>query len=58
MIQALKIKDADASVVLPIAQMSFIGTLVLSVIFLKEKLSVRKIAGMICGVLAVLLLSL
>lgn len=55
---ALSLKYGDASVVLPIAQMSFIGTLVLSVIFLKEKLSARKIAGMVCGVLAVLLLSL
>ena len=55
---ALSLKYGDASVVLPIAQMSFIGTLILSVIFLKEKLSVRKIAGMVCGVLAVLLLSL
>ena len=33
-----------------IAQMSFLGTLALSVIFLKEKLSALKIIGMLCGI--------
>ena len=55
---ASALKYGDASVVLTIAQMSFLGTLTLSVIFLKEKLSIRKIAGMICGIAAILLLSL
>lgn len=56
MAQALKF--GNASVVLTIAQMSFLGTLVLSVIFLKEKLTFRKITGMVCGIAAILLLSL
>ena len=52
------LKYGDASVVLTIAQMSFLGTLALSVIFLKEKLSAKKIVGMICGIAAILLMSL
>ena len=47
-----------AGVVLSIAQMSFLGTLLLSVIFLKEKLEKFKVAGIVCGVAAILLLSL
>ena len=47
-----------AGVVLSIAQMSFLGTLLLSVIFLKEKLEKFKVAGILCGVAAILLLSL
>ena len=47
-----------AGVVLPIAQMSFLGTLLLSVIFLKEKLEKFKIAGILCGVAAILRLAL
>ena len=38
--------------------MSFLGTLLLSVIFLKEKLEPFKIAGMVCGTAAILLLAL
>ena len=55
---ASALKYGNASVVLTIAQMSFLGTLALSVIFLKEKLTVRKITGMSCGIAAILLLSL
>ena len=47
-----------AGVVLSIAQMSFLGTLLLSVLFLKEKLEKFKVAGIVCGVAAILLLSL
>ena len=41
-----------------IAQMSFLGTLALSVIFLKEKLSPLKITGMLCGIASIFLLTL
>lgn len=54
---ASALKYGNASIVLTIAQMSFIGTLILSVIFLKEKLDAKKITGMICGIGAILLLS-
>ena len=47
-----------AAVVLPIAQMSFIGTFVLGVFFLKERFSQAHIPALLCGVAAVLLLSL
>ena len=52
------LKYGNASIVLTIAQMSFLGTLALSMIFLKEKLDHKKIAGMLCGITALLLLSL
>ncbi len=55
---ALSLQYGEASVVLPIAQMSFLVTLGLSVLLLKEKLNRRKIAAVCCGVIAVLLLSL
>lgn len=48
---------ANASIVLPIAQMSFLGTLTLSALFLKEKLTLPKILGILCGIGAILLLS-
>ena len=38
--------------------MSFLGTLLLSVVFLKEKLEKFKIAGIVCGIGAILLLAL
>ena len=47
----------DASIVLPIQQMSFLATFFLGVIFLKEKVTWRKIAALGCGVAALLLLS-
>ena len=37
------LKLGNASIVLPIAQMSFLGTLLLSVLFLKEKVDILKI---------------
>ncbi|MBE6392892.1 MAG: DMT family transporter [Lentisphaerae bacterium] len=55
---ASALKYGDASVVLTIAQMSFLGTLALSVIFLKEKLSPLKITGMLCGIASIFLLTL
>jgi len=47
----------DASRVLPIAQMSFLVTFVLSVVFLKEKFDVRKTIALLLGIVAVLLLA-
>jgi len=47
----------DASIVLPIQQMSFLATFFLSVAFLKEKITARKVAALVCGVAALLLLS-
>lgn len=55
---ASALKYGNASIVLTIAQMSFLGTLALSVIFLKEKLTIRKMIGMVCGIAAILLLTL
>ncbi len=47
-----------ASVVLPVAQMSFLGTGLLGVWLLKEKITWRKSGAFACGVAAILLLSL
>ena len=55
---AKALQSGAAGIVLSIAQMSFLGTLFLSVIFLKEKLEKFKIAGIICGVAAILMLAL
>ena len=48
----------DASIVLPIQQMSFLATFFLGVAFLKEKVTLRKLAALACGVVALLLLSI
>ena len=48
----------DASIVLPIQQMSFLATFFLGVFFLKEKITIRKLAALACGVVALLLLSI
>ena len=47
-----------ASIVLPIAQMSFLLTGLAGAIFLKEPMTLRKIAAMLSGAAAVVLLSL
>ncbi len=52
----LHLPDGAASIVLPIAQMSFLLTFIMGAIFLKEKVSKRKIAALLCGCLAILLL--
>ena len=54
---AWSLAAGDASIVLPIQQMSFLATFFLGVIFLKEKVTWRKIAALGCGVAALLLLS-
>ena len=55
---ACSLKLGDASRVLPIAQMSFLLTFVMGVIWLKEKCDWRKIVAMVSGVGAVVLLSI
>lgn len=54
---ALNTPGGKASVVLPIAQMSFLVTFVLSAIFLKEKITIRKIIALACGTAAMFLLA-
>ena len=53
----LALHYGKASVVLQVAQMSFLATFILSVIFLKEKITVLKVAALLCGTGAMLLLS-
>ena len=55
---AHSVRLGNASIVLPIMQMSFILTFVLSALILKEKLTVYKFMALICGVAALLLLSI
>ena len=47
----------DASIVLPIQQMSFLATFFLGVFFLHEQITWRKVAALLCGAAALLLLS-
>jgi uncharacterized membrane protein len=54
----LALSVGNASIVLSIAQMSFLLTFILSVIFLKEKVTLFKLLAMVCGVGAILLLTL
>ena len=55
---ALALQYGDASVVLPLAQMSFIATAGLGILFLKEKISLKKILGIIAGILCILCMSI
>lgn len=55
---ARALQEGNAGIVLSIAQMSFPGTLLLSVLILHEPVSRRKLLGVAFGVLAVILLSL
>ncbi len=54
---AESLKTGEAAVVLPIAQMSFIGTFLLDVLFLGERLTIAKTAGALGGVAGILLLA-
>ncbi|MBL4575346.1 MAG: EamA family transporter, partial [Opitutaceae bacterium] len=54
---ALALQYGEAGIVLPIAQMSFLGTFVLGVFFLKESLSRRKLLGIAVGILCVFVMS-
>lgn len=53
----LALSVGSASVVLPIAQMSFLATFILSVIFLHEKITFWKGTALVCGCAAMLLLT-
>lgn len=55
---AHSVRLGNASIVLPIMQMSFILTFILSALILKEKLTVCKFMALLCGVAALLLLSI
>ena len=55
---AASLRHGDASVVLPIAQMSFIGTFILSIAFMGEVFSLRKLSAVLSGAAAVILLSI
>ena len=55
---AASVYYGKAAVVLPLAQMSFIGTFILGVLFLKEKFSKKHLGALFCGIAAVILLSL
>lgn len=55
---AHSVRLGNASIVLPIMQMSFVVTFVLSAIFLKEKLTVYKFFALLSGAAALLLLSI
>jgi uncharacterized membrane protein len=55
---ALALQHGDAAVVLPLAQMSFIGTCGLGILFLKEKLSFKKALGILAGILCILCMSI
>lgn len=46
------------SIVLPLNSMSFIVTIILSVIFYKEKITLRRISGVVLSILAIILLGL
>ena len=48
----------NASIVNPIAQMSFLGTFVLSVVFLHEKMTLKKLLALILGCAAIVCLTI
>lgn len=54
----LALKYGDASIILPISQMSFLGTAVIAAFFLHEKLSLRKKTGMAFAVLCIVFMAL
>lgn len=58
LLMAFAVKYGDASITLPIAQMSFPVTFLLSILFLKERITVWKGLGVILSVGAVFLLCL
>jgi len=54
----LSVKAGEAIVAVPIAQLSFVVTAVLSAWLLKERVTSRKVLGIFCAVAAILILSL
>ena len=55
---AHSVRLGNASIVLPIMQMSFVVTFVLSAVFLKEKITIYKFLALASGAAALLLLSI
>ncbi|MBR7107990.1 MAG: EamA family transporter [Lentisphaeria bacterium] len=55
---AHSVRLGNASIVLPIMQMSFVVTFILSAVFLKEKLTLYKFIALSCGAAALLCLSI
>lgn len=51
------LQRGEASVVLPVAQLSFVGTSLLGVAILRERFTVRKLAGIVLAGLCVVLLA-
>jgi drug/metabolite transporter (DMT)-like permease len=54
----LSVKFGEAIVAVPIAQLSFVVTMILSIVYLKEQLMLYKILGIICAVGAIVALAL
>ncbi|MFA6723763.1 MAG: EamA family transporter [Lentisphaeria bacterium] len=52
----LHLPEGAASVLLPIAQMSFLGTFVLGLVFLREKADRKQVLALLCGACALVLL--
>jgi uncharacterized membrane protein len=55
---ASALRSGDASIVLPVSQMSFLLTALLGILFLKETLTVRKTIGTASSMACVILMSL
>jgi uncharacterized membrane protein len=53
---ALALQYGNASIVLPIAQMSFLGTCILAAILLRESVTVGKVWGISAGIVSILTL--
>ena len=51
------LKNGDVSLVIPITQMSFIVTALISWIVFKERMTLSKLLGIVCGLLAVVLIA-
>jgi uncharacterized membrane protein len=54
----LSVKAGEAIIAVPIAQLSFMVTAVLSVWLLKEPVTPQKVLGIFCAVMTILILSL
>ena len=55
---ALALKNGEASIIIPITQMSFLITFILSIIILKESFSFRKAMGMLAGILCIIVFTI
>jgi uncharacterized membrane protein len=52
------LQKGDLSTAIPIIQLSFIITAILSTIFLKEEIAIRKVFGIICAAIAIIILGI